>query len=538
MTPTTSSRVGWLSLLALFLLVVATGLSMPSASLADPPSTVEGSGPIPDPVADPNNPDIFYGAEPTNPNGELLLFVHGYGAQAEVWWVEGLTAQDNDIYERAFAAGYRTAFVTLKDLNGPGPSSMWVHGERLAQQIAIITAHYGFSQLDIVAHSKGGLDSEAAIAHYGANQSVDHVFTLGTPHYGTELADLLYSPEVEPIANTLGLLNEGTETLTTAYVETEFRPVTDPIQQQQDVIYWRAAGTSNDPLYSGTWFTGLYLNSVGINDGVVPLARTRLPLANRLFERAINHGQLTLGENAFRAIDNVIRTGEASTTLFLPMTAGGNGPPFVPLQSESIVRSGFLLPNIPRTVSLGDIEPGAVEASFATVVIDDSFTGALIQPDGTEIPLQGQALQGGTFFGDLWGLVAIVEAPQAGEWKLRVQGPQLSAFFMIAEIKSPLSLTVEGLPTTAVAPDQPLTLHVAGSHPSGPVQIDEVTVRSVAAGAPSERLAGRAAGDRITVATPLSPGLHGVSIQIHGRLANGEPFSRTKIGTLWVSTPQ
>lgn len=53
-----------------------------------------------------------------------------------------------------------------------------------------IVRSFGADSYHIIAHSKGGLDSREFLAHYGKDiQLVSHT-TLGTPHNGTQLADL------------------------------------------------------------------------------------------------------------------------------------------------------------------------------------------------------------------------------------------------------------------------------------------------------------------------------------------------------------
>ena len=193
----------------------------------------------PDPQPDPAwIKSIYYGAiPPENPDGPVLVFVHGYGGVADNWWTPTPHPHDelNDMYIMAYQAGYRTAFVSLGGQDGSETGSMWDNGQRLIWQLGVIASHYGVDTLDVVAHSKGGVDAEAAVVHYGGWGLVQHVFTLGSPHYGTELADLLYSDWAGWLARLLGLQDEATYALQTGYMQV-FRALTDPKVAAQDVI--------------------------------------------------------------------------------------------------------------------------------------------------------------------------------------------------------------------------------------------------------------------------------------------------------------
>ena len=64
-------------------------------------------------------------------------------------------------------------------------------GAELAERIKQIVAETGCEKVNIIAHSKGGLDSRAAIARYGVEDMVASLTTVNTPHRGCEFADYL-----------------------------------------------------------------------------------------------------------------------------------------------------------------------------------------------------------------------------------------------------------------------------------------------------------------------------------------------------------
>lgn len=80
----------------------------------------------PDPQPDPPwIRSIYYGAvPPQNPDGPVLVFVHGYRGTADDWWTATPLDELNDMYIMAYQAGYRTAFVSLGGPDGSETGSM------------------------------------------------------------------------------------------------------------------------------------------------------------------------------------------------------------------------------------------------------------------------------------------------------------------------------------------------------------------------------------------------------------------------------
>ena len=64
-------------------------------------------------------------------------------------------------------------------------------GRELAERIRQILAETGCEKVNIIAHSKGGLDSRAAIAHAGCAPCVASLTTINTPHRGCIFAEYL-----------------------------------------------------------------------------------------------------------------------------------------------------------------------------------------------------------------------------------------------------------------------------------------------------------------------------------------------------------
>lgn len=63
--------------------------------------------------------------------------------------------------------------------------------KELLDKIKQITAETGCEKVNIIAHSKGGLDSRYAISFLGADKYVASLTTINTPHHGCQFADYL-----------------------------------------------------------------------------------------------------------------------------------------------------------------------------------------------------------------------------------------------------------------------------------------------------------------------------------------------------------
>lgn len=84
--------------------------------------------------------------------------------------------------------------------NHESASSVDESAKQLAERIKQIVAETGCEKLNIIAHSKGGLDCRKAIACYGVENMTASLTTINTPHRGCGFADYLLtkvSPNVK-----------------------------------------------------------------------------------------------------------------------------------------------------------------------------------------------------------------------------------------------------------------------------------------------------------------------------------------------------
>lgn len=75
--------------------------------------------------------------------------------------------------------------------NHQSAASVADSGREIAQRIKQIVAETGCEKVNIIAHSKGGLDSRYAVSCCGISQYVASLTAVSTPHRGCEFADYL-----------------------------------------------------------------------------------------------------------------------------------------------------------------------------------------------------------------------------------------------------------------------------------------------------------------------------------------------------------
>jgi pimeloyl-ACP methyl ester carboxylesterase len=242
------------------------------------PNTAEGTQLVPVGIdlweGDENN-TIHYGAIPPNSSSKpVLVFVHGYASNATVWF----QGEDN-MYADVYRDGYRSAFISLTPNR-----HMWTNGNMLANALARVANRYGVAKVVLVGWSKGGVDSDAAVTHFGGSSRVSQVFTLSTPHHGTAIAELANSVLLT-FANIIFMQdNDATRCLQRGYMD-YFRSVTDT---RASVPFTTIGAWGNGPLNRLDlpqeylhWNGGAKAD--GGNDGVVPYASSRRPRGTELF---------------------------------------------------------------------------------------------------------------------------------------------------------------------------------------------------------------------------------------------------------------
>src|ERR1039457_4296303 len=161
-------RFGVLGLALVFLLGLGAFPTQATAPPSAPPVT-----------ADSVLPNLFYAATlPGAADGPVVGFRHGVSGSAP-YWLESANCPPsppqcgpkgagigtgNDMYDYAYEAGFRTAFMSLSANNQSNSATIQANAAMLETIFPRILANFGVSKVYFVCHSKGGLDLQAALA--------------------------------------------------------------------------------------------------------------------------------------------------------------------------------------------------------------------------------------------------------------------------------------------------------------------------------------------------------------------------------------
>lgn len=144
-----------------------------------------------------------------------------------------------------------------------------------ARELALAIEALPHDRIDLIAHSLGGLDARYALAHLGLARRVRSLVTVGTPHHGTPIADLVLGGPLgwaRRVVRTLGIPLEALEWLGTDALAAFNAQVLDvPGVRYACVVGGMHRDDSVVPLALAP--AHAYLRRVaGPNDGLVPVA--------------------------------------------------------------------------------------------------------------------------------------------------------------------------------------------------------------------------------------------------------------------------
>lgn len=398
--------------LLLALVLILTALVVPAqAGGAINPNT----GGVPGSWSAGTNPAVI------DPGKPAILFVHGLNGSAGSWY------DNNDMYLLARNNGYQTAFINLHDITGTS-QSMWDNGLLLAAKIKEISEYFG-KKLVIVAHSKGGVDTQTALVHYNAYPYVSNVITLGSPHHGSQLADLAYSSWASWLSSLIGAQNPGTYSMQTSYMA-YYRSITNNHPNVGKNKFFTFAGKDWNSGSTAHFFGGLYLSSYGSNDGVVTVNNAHLPNGTMVRIGDWNHSSVKNGSSLFNLIKPylVLQTAKAAGSLVEIASAKEKtkGDPRQDEQeSQAFIRGGQMN---------GQAEEAfTVENDVASIAIDWISDKPLDKleiagPDGAVYKAQVSSTADEGVFSGAWHHTATIAKPKAGEWKASATGSQSSGY--------------------------------------------------------------------------------------------------------------
>lgn len=181
----------------------------------------------------------------------------------------------------------------------------------LAAQIKAICTETGAEKVNIIAHSKGGLDCRCALQDYGVSQYVASLTTINTPHHGCAFVDDLLRKVPDKTARWIAdrynklFLKLGDD-------HPDFlagvRELTDESRRKFHAahpclpnVYYQCVMSKMHSAFSAPFplWLGYLLNKrcVGENDGLVPVSSAKMENVPSLMvpdakRRGISHGDM------------------------------------------------------------------------------------------------------------------------------------------------------------------------------------------------------------------------------------------------------
>ncbi|TPG74364.1 alpha/beta hydrolase [Brevibacillus laterosporus] len=490
--------------------------------------------------------DWYTGAVPSNASQDkpVILFVQGLHSNYKTWY------RDGGLYEAAYNSGYRTAFVQLRDADGEG-GNMHTNGQKLAEVIKKVADNYKVKQIAIVAHSKGGIDTQAALLHYGAAPYVHTVHQLATPNKGSELADIAYSSWFSWLADILGKKDDAVYSLQTSYMA-NFRNQTDNRSDVNKTKTYMAAGTGDDGMFTAYWFAHAVLP--GEDDGAVTVTSAfGLPYGIKTFTKDISHSSMTDAKHVWAEVEaNISKSSKgvkqelaAETEREYQMDEEESTP--TSTVSNTILRGGEISGKTQDTFML---ESGVSQIIVDVMTANEKTKVKLISPSGKEYtPEKLEISKSGKqrsneeneeesdstrsehLFADAIHNGFEIDEPEKGKWKLVASGKK-DAYFMFAQVESEQPMEVVSDKKIYEPGEQGelrIELPEATVKKQGIANVSIIETKNRQLLVADDYLKIKQKDDEITgtFKAPKEPGVYNICLEITGINERGEEFSRS-----------
>ncbi|KKC47725.1 alpha/beta hydrolase [Paenibacillus sp. D9] len=487
----------------------------------------------------------YTGAVPSQASSDkpVLLFVQGLHSTYERW------IGTDSYYDAAYNAGYRTAFVQLPDADGPG-GDMWKNGPILASLIRKVAAYYNVPKLNIIAHSKGGIDTQTALVYYGASPYVNVVHQLSTPNRGSELADMAYSNWTSWLGAIMGQQDDAVYSLQTSYMA-GFRAQTDVKPEVNATKTYMSGGEGDDGIFTSYWFAHAVLP--GEDDGAVSVySAMGLPYGIQSFTKNISHSAMARASQTWSLVQPKLKLATAALA-----PSGAAMPSGQPQAAPEAAASGQLQatlgsPSLAANAEGQDadliLRGGPVDGSSAVSFPLESGIGSvalevmtsredtsltLVSPSGQVYPSVAAPADSDPdgIFGKAVRRAFQVMRPEAGEWSLKLDGKN-DAFFAMAQIEGSAPAKLKAS-RKVVRKGEAVQLSVDFGKPiKGSVKRPKLT-KSVP-GRPASFSSTRQLPDlavdgslNMPLTAPAEPGIYNISFDVEGVTDKGERIVRS-----------
>lgn len=525
-----------LSAFMVFSSVRADGLNSPPIPelmgnvLADNPS----EGPSPG--------NWYLGADPKTGDKTKppIVFIHGFHGFPKDWWGGTRYHGENDTYKLAHEKGYRTAFVQLYDRQ-KGAGDQWENGKILSKLLEKIYKHYG-QKVILVAHSKGGVDAQAALVHYNAYQYVNKLITLGSPHQGCYLADLAYSWYMGWLAELLSMKDNGTFGLQTANMA-QFRKETDGLPGIWKAPMYTVSGTGWGPFPSALYLGGYYLSQFGDNDGMITEKSTHLPYAKHIATLTdADHDSIRKGSVIFPVIEPYLGS-DKGINVAPSSTRWQSSVDRAMLQTEQYVYGGELEANKKCEKEIA-VDSSANDVVFNVMTRSPGVEVMLVSPKGktyTKMSTAYFSSKGSGIFDQATVQSYRIKKPEVGLWKMCLQSKEADAYFLSTLFKGSSTYSVE-LPYQSLKKEVPLEVRLNDAHnfDSKTLSIHMKVLTPNHSGLSTHSFEGELKPSNIrgyysgNIAGVTQSGVYNVTIEIKGKTKQGAPYQRSIIRSVLV----
>jgi triacylglycerol lipase len=159
-------------------------------------------------------------------------------------------------------------------------------------------------KVNIIAHSKGGLDSRYFIWKYNFGNQVASLTTISTPHHGSEIADLIFKQKLihtKLIKKTLKVFGELYGDINPDLYNVNYQLTTEKMKEfninirADDKVYYQSIYTTMKNSFDDLvfFYSFLYLKKIsGENDGVVSGLSARWGKNVTKIEDGISHAEI------------------------------------------------------------------------------------------------------------------------------------------------------------------------------------------------------------------------------------------------------
>lgn len=321
-------------------------------------------------------------------------------------------------------------------------------------------------EVDIIAHSYGGLVSRYYIEKMDGDENVRNLIMLGTPNHGSQLADFVTDPPEKLVENIVKLfldyvsgrsLTEVRTWASTYHLRTTSNPLLDDLNPDLnlakiDTKYFVIAGTSHFPfpLKLTSWYRIL----PGHDDGLVTVDSASLEYKGvPLYCVKLNHLDIvsTLARDVYTQIVRPILQDSAPDPSMVGSICPESEDP-----DDMTIRD--VLELLSHTVTLGDIVEGSFQVTVDHTLLEVGiifpscdFNFTLLTPTGSNITpeLVNQTADVDYFMLENYWYY-IIKNPEVGEWRyciIATEVPEEGVEIVFSSIE-----IIPEIPSSAILP--------------------------------------------------------------------------------------